>query len=124
MPEALITPEPAPAPEPEADAEQKPLIFAGTVRSLDQAPRTGWPQAHRSSRSTETRITTRETIIAIEKAKTDLESALGVTRLRPRRPKPPHRGRAGTAEGNRLWSPRSKPNSMSLPPTATKSSSM
>ncbi|MBL8894290.1 MAG: hypothetical protein JNJ53_06785 [Rhizobiales bacterium] len=75
-PEVLATPEPAPAPEPEPDLEQKPLIFTGTVRSLDQArERAGLKPVDQPA--AETRITTRETIIAIEKAKSDLETALG-----------------------------------------------
>jgi hypothetical protein len=74
--ETLAAPEPVPAPEAEADAEQKPLIFAGTVRSLDQArERAGLKPLEQPV--SETRISTRETIIAIEKAKTDLETALG-----------------------------------------------
>jgi len=73
--EAPAVPEPAPDAEPEP-AEQKPLIFAGTVRSLDQArERAGLKPVDQPL--PETRITTRETIIAIENAKADLETALG-----------------------------------------------
>ncbi|MFO0993948.1 MAG: hypothetical protein U1E67_18670 [Hyphomicrobiales bacterium] len=77
-PEALITPEPAIAAEsePASASEEKPLIFTGTVRSLDQArERAGLKPVDQPV--AETRITTRETIVAIEKAKSDLETAFG-----------------------------------------------
>jgi hypothetical protein len=83
-PEVLSIPEPAPEPEADAVAEQKPLIFSGTVRSLEQArERAGLKPVDQPA--SETRITTRETIIAIEKAKTDLETVLGA----PPPPPPP-----------------------------------
>jgi hypothetical protein len=83
-PDVLAEPEPTPAPEPEP-IEEKPLIFTGSVRSLDQArERAGLKTAEPAP--SETRITTRETIIAIEKAKSDLESALGPP---PSPPSPP-----------------------------------
>lgn len=75
-PEAMLIPEPTPAPEPEVATEEKPLIFSGTVRSLDQArERAGLKPLEQPLG--EARITTRETIIAIEKAKSDLETAIG-----------------------------------------------
>ncbi len=84
IPEVLATPEPTVTPEPEAAAEQKPLVFSGSVRSLDQArERAGLKPLDQPM--SETRITTRETIIAIEKAKTDLEAAIGS----PASPPPP-----------------------------------
>ena len=74
--EVLASAEPAPAPGPEPASDEKPLIFTGTVRSLDQArERAGLKPVDQPA--AETRITTRETIIAIEKAKSDLETVLG-----------------------------------------------
>jgi hypothetical protein len=83
-PETRAAPEPTPAAEPEPTPEDRPLIFTGTVRSLDQArERAGLKPLDQPG--AETRITTRETIIAIEKAKSELEAAVGM----PPAPPPP-----------------------------------
>lgn len=79
-PEVLIAPEPEPViaaeSEPAPGSDEKPLIFTGTVRSLDQArERAGLKPLDQPL--SETRITTRETIVAIEKAKSELETAFG-----------------------------------------------
>ncbi|MBL8905978.1 MAG: hypothetical protein JNM20_04800 [Rhizobiales bacterium] len=88
IPEAETPPAPAPDLEPAPAPEQKPLVFAGSVRSLEQArERAGLKPVDQPA--AETRITTRETIIAIEKAKSDLETALGPPPGAPAAAEPP-----------------------------------
>lgn len=89
-PEVLVAPEPEPviAAQPEPTPDEKPLIFTGTVRSLDQArERAGLKPVDQPA--AETRITTRETIVAIEKAKSELETAFGSPPPPPDTPAPP-----------------------------------
>jgi len=79
-----IKPDILPAAEPESTDKPKTPIFAGTVRSLDQArERVGLKPLDSGIAAEppapEAKISTRETIVAIEKAKADLEGALGVT---------------------------------------------
>jgi hypothetical protein len=81
-----VPPAPAKAapPEPEPAPEPKPPPFAGITRTLDLARDRGASKPAESkpaleSAVIETKLTTRETIIAIEKAKADIESALGGT---------------------------------------------
>jgi len=83
-PDMTVKPDILPATEPEPVEKPKTPIFAGTVRSLDQArERAGLKPLDTGIAAeppaTEAKISTRETIIAIEKAKADLEGALGAT---------------------------------------------
>jgi hypothetical protein len=86
-------PEPPPVPQPEIAPEPKTPIFAGAVRTIEAARERAGLRAVESKAAAEQTISearsgARDTIIALEKAKSDLASALGATHAATPTPTP------------------------------------
>jgi hypothetical protein len=80
----LVKPESPPVPQPEIATEPKTPIFAGAVRTIEAARERAGLRAAESKAAAEQTISearsgARDTIVALEKAKADLASALGAT---------------------------------------------